>query len=71
MATLPITIAKGSQTGALLRRLAMQIERMALDVPDIVSTGADTVLTIDNAPAAGTASIQITAGPYTSSLYQI
>lgn len=71
MATLAVTIAKGSQTGALLRRLAMQIERMANDVPDSVPTGADTVLTFDNAPANGVVGIQLTAGPYQSSSFQI
>jgi hypothetical protein len=33
MATLAITIPKGSQTGAIIRRWAMQLERMANDIP--------------------------------------
>jgi hypothetical protein len=33
-------------------------------VPDKVGSGASTVLTIDNAPATGVASVQLTAGPY-------
>ena len=71
MATLTITLAAGSETGALLRRLARQIEKAAIDVPDRVSTGASTVLTIDNAPSTGVASVQITAGPYTSSVFRV
>lgn len=51
--------------------MAMQLERIAGDVPDVCSSGASMVLTIDNAPSAGTASFQITAGPYTSSLYPV
>lgn len=69
MATLTITQTAGSEAGAILRRLANQIEKAAADVPDRVPTGASTVLTIDNAPATGTASVQITAGPYQSNLY--
>lgn len=68
MATLTITIAAGSYPGEVLRRLAEQIEKAAVVVPDNVSSGASTVLTIDNAPSAGSASVQITAGPYQSSL---
>lgn len=69
MATLTITIAAGSYPGEVLRRLAKQIEQCAVVVPDSVSTGASSVLTIDNSPSAGTASVQITAGPYQSSKY--
>lgn len=69
MATLAITYTAGSETGALLRRLAKQIEKAAAGVPDSVPTGASTVLTIDNAPSNGKASVQLTAGPYQSSLF--
>ncbi len=65
-----ITAANGD-AGAILRRLGKQIELIAGGMPDRVTTGASTVLTIDNAPAAGTVSVQITAGPYQSSLYQV
>jgi hypothetical protein len=71
MATLAITIPKGSQTGAIIRRWALQLEKMANDIPDNVPTGADTVVTVDNAPAAGNLSVQVTAGPYPSQLFVI
>ena len=71
MATLAITFTAGSNTGALLRRLAKQIEKAAIDVPDHVSTGASSVLTIDNAPSTGVASVQLTAGPYQSSVFRV
>ena len=71
MATLTITLAAGSETGAVLRRLAKQIEKAAADVPDRVSTGASTVLTIDNAPSTGVASVRLTAGPYQSALFLV
>jgi hypothetical protein len=64
MATLTWTIAAGSNPGEVLRRLGKQIENAASVVPDNVYSGASTVLTIDNAPSAGVASVQITAGPY-------
>lgn len=67
MATLTLTFTAGSDTGALLRRAATQLQRMSYDVPDKVSTGASTVVTIDNAPTGGNVSFQVTAGPYTSS----
>lgn len=70
MATLTITItAANGDAGQLLRRLAHQIEKAAAAVPDRVTTGASTVLTIDNAPSAGVASVQITGGPYQSAVY--
>jgi hypothetical protein len=69
MATFAITIAAGGNAGQTLRRLAFQIQQAAASVPDVVPTGASTVLTLDNAPAAGTASVQITAGPYPSALF--
>ena len=62
MATVTITIAAGANAGEKFRRLAKQIEKAAAVVPDNLSSGASTVLTIDN--AVGTASVQITAGPY-------
>ena len=67
MATLAITFAAGSETGAQLRKLAANINRIAADVPDKVAGGASTVLTVDNAPATGPCSVQLTAGPYQSS----
>jgi hypothetical protein len=64
MATLTVTFTAGTETGALLRRLAKAIEIQAAAVPDKVGSGASTVLTIDNAPATGNCSVQLTAGPY-------
>lgn len=69
MATLTLTITAGSNPGEVLRRLAKQIEQCAVVVPDSVCTGASTVLTIDNGPSAGVASVQITAGPYQSNKF--
>lgn len=63
MATLTVTIAAGSNAGERLRYLAKQLEKAASVVPDNQSTGASTVLTLDNADP----SIQITAGPFTNS----
>lgn len=71
MASVTITLAAGSETGAVLRRLAKQIDKMAATVPDRVSTGASTVLTIDNAPSTGVASVQLTAGPYSGSAFLV
>lgn len=68
MATVTITIAQNANAGALYRRLAHQIEQAVRDMPDNPAGGASSVLTIDNAPSAGSASVQITAGPYQSSL---
>jgi hypothetical protein len=69
MATLAITIAANANAGATLRRLAFQIQQAAATLPDNVATGASTVLTLDNAPANGSASVQVTAGPITSALF--
>lgn len=49
--------------------MAKQLEKAAAAIPDRTPTGASSVLTIDNAPATGAASVQVTSGPYTSSLY--
>jgi hypothetical protein len=71
MATLPITVAIGGEAGALYRRLAKAIEQAAGDLPDNNASGASTTLTIDNAPAGGRVSVQVTAGPITSALIKI
>lgn len=71
MATLTITMAAGSETGATIRRLAYAIEQLAINVPDRVPTGASTTLVIDNAPSTGTVSVQLTGGPYAGSLYTV
>lgn len=68
MATLAISLANTTEAGATLRQLAAAIEKIALAIPDRPGSGAATVLTIDNAPSTGAASVQITAGPYPSSL---
>lgn len=69
MATVTITIPANSASGGageFGRGLARAIEQAFAGVPDKTSTGASTVLTIDNGPATGLASVQITAGPYQS-----
>lgn len=71
MATLTITLAKGSEAGATLRKLAQRINECASNIPDANPTGASYVLTIDNGPSTGTASVQITAGPITTGLYTV
>lgn len=71
MATLTITVAAGGQAGAAFRKLAQRINEAASALPDANPTGADTVLTIDNGPSSGLASVQITAGPITSALYRV
>lgn len=63
MATLTITFTTSQQAGERLRKMAAQLNKAASVVPDSQSTGASTVLTIDNADP----SVQITAGPYTNS----
>lgn len=71
MATLTFSFAAGSETGALLRRMANQLEMIAQAVPDRTPTGAATTLVIDNAPSAGTATFQITGGPYQTGVYPV
>lgn len=66
MATLTVTFAANTNAGAQLRRLASRLQAAASVVPDNASTGASTVLTIDNAPSTGTVSVQLTSGPYTN-----
>jgi len=66
MATLALTFTAGTDTGALLRRAAEQLQKMSYDIPDKVATGASTVVTVDNGPTGGNVSFQVTAGPYTS-----
>lgn len=67
MATLDITLVKGSEAGATIRQYAKALERIASNMPDANPTGASYVLRIDNAPSTGTASFQIQAGPNTTS----
>jgi hypothetical protein len=71
VATLTLTFTAGQEGGrASFAVFAQQIIAVSENVPDVVSSGASTVLTIDNGPSAGVASVQITAGPYqTSKLY--
>lgn len=66
MATVTVSYAAGENTGSSLRALARSIEEIAAGVPDVVSSGAATVLTVDNGPATGKVSVQLTAGPYQS-----
>jgi hypothetical protein len=71
MATLTVTMAAGSETGAILRKLENVIESAAAGIPDRVPTGASTTFVIDNAPSTGTVSVQVTGGPYTSALFLV
>lgn len=71
MATLTITLAKGSEAGATIRQYARALQKIAADMPDANPTGASVTLVIDNAPSTGTASFQITGGPNPSSLYLV
>lgn len=66
MATVTLTFTAGQNPGSTLRQLALAIQKAALPLPDTVSTGASTVVTIDNGPATGAASVQVTAGPYST-----
>lgn len=67
MATLAVTIPINGNAGAVLRKLASNIEVIAANIPDNNSSGASVVLTVDNAPAGGVVGVQITGGPYQSS----
>jgi hypothetical protein len=66
MATLPITIAANANAGSTLRKLGQRLQELSMTVPDNATTGASTVLTVDNAPATGVVAVQLTAGPYQS-----
>lgn len=66
MATLTVTFTANSNAGAQLRVLGKKLQQIGMALPDNNSSGASTVLTIDNAPATGTCSVQITAGPTTT-----
>jgi len=62
MATLAITIAAGGNAGAQLRTLGNLIQKAATPLGDTNPTGASVVLTIDNAPSGGTASVVVSGG---------
>lgn len=62
MATLTITLP--ADAGAYLRQLGRRLQELSYDIPDQTPTGTANVLTIDNNPGAGTASVQVTAGAY-------
>ena len=63
MATVTITITAGNNAGSTFRKMAAQINKIAASVPDVNSTGASYVLTVDNSDN----SVAITAGPTTTS----
>lgn len=69
MASLTLTFTAGSNAGASLRKLAKKIEECASTLPDVNSTGASTVLTLDN--GSGVCTVQITAGPYQTGVYRV
>ena len=62
MATVTITITAGSNAGSTFRKMAAQINKIAAVVPDVNSTGASYVLTVDN----GDNSVAISSGPTTT-----
>lgn len=66
MATLAVTFAAGSEVGAGLRQLAVQLQQIANAIPDRAATGASTVITFDNAPSVGQVGVQYTAGPFSA-----
>lgn len=47
-----------------MRAFADAIRKAVAHMPDKNATGASTVVTFDNAPSTGVASVQVTAGPY-------
>lgn len=62
IATVAITIAAGGEAGAFVRRFALALQQAALLLPDKNSSGASVVITVDNAPSTGTASVAIAGG---------
>jgi hypothetical protein len=64
MATLTFNLP--TESGAALRRMSLALEQLAQSLPDKQVTGATTVLTVDNAPSSGWATVQLTAGPITT-----
>jgi len=65
MATVSCTATAGGDFGAQCRKLAKAIEKVAATVPDKNSTGASSVLVIND--AVGFAKVTIT-GPYADSV---
>lgn len=65
MATLALTWAINTNAGSGMRALAHAIQKASENCPDTNSSGASVVLTIDNAPATGIASV-VVSGPYPS-----
>ena len=63
MATQTITIPNGTNPRDRLKALAKVFIRLAETVPDTVTGGA-TVLTVDNSPANGLVTVQVTSGPH-------
>ena len=76
MATLTLTIPANTgandarSTGTELRRFAKQFEKAVAHVPDRVSSGASTVVTIDNT-GGNLASIVVTSGPYAGNTFLV
>jgi hypothetical protein len=60
MATLAISFAINTEAGARMRKLGAALQDIAGDVPDNVSSGAATVVTITDSPL----TVQVTGGPY-------
>lgn len=65
IATLTLTTTAGGYAGSQLRHLAMVLVQVANTLPDSNSTGASTVVTLDN--GVGYCGVQVTGGPYAGS----
>lgn len=64
MATVTLTTTAGGNFGSNIRALAAALNKLAQDIPDVNSTGASSVLTIDN--GSGFAKVTISAGPWSN-----
>jgi hypothetical protein len=62
MSTQAITIAAGGNAGAQLRLLGNLIQKAATPLGDTNGSGASVVLTIDNGPTGGVASVVVSGG---------
>lgn len=66
MATVVLTIPSGTNPKAIVSRLWRQLRELEAGMNDVTS-GAATVLTVDNNPTQGSVSVAITSGPQPNS----
>jgi hypothetical protein len=71
MASAVITIAVPGNAGATLRKLAQQINRAASVLPDVNTSGASVVCTINDTPGGGAIASVAVTGPYTSGTFYV